>query len=244
MREDEEFAKNAFDQFLSDKEVKSRNWRDGEDPPDYYLSINGKEFAVEVTNMMLGFQTSTGLKTTAYYMGSSKDFVKRVEDNALATGVLRGEYWVFFSERRNRFGISDEKLEEHLLIALQDTQSNEDLPLTAIRVDGRTCCSIFKTSMKENALRWAGFSLPMYSVNSVTRMSCNRLKDSVNKKYEKLKKLDCQKILLLLNDFVMVDSQVHKEFIRNIIHLKDFHTVFIIGRENYILYSKNADRVD
>jgi ribosomal protein S21 len=100
MREDEEFGKQAFDQYLAAKGVTERIWRDGGDkrePPDYYLTAENEDFVVEVTTLDQQILTPRGIVVSRDGIDKAiKDFVKAIERDALAQGILQGEFFVWF----------------------------------------------------------------------------------------------------------------------------------------------------
>jgi hypothetical protein len=97
MRDDEEFAKEAFGRFLSRAGGASAQWQDGPDPPDYFLTWGASRFAVEVTQVME--QLDLGAKPLPYrgMARALKSFTERLQAKAKEAGVLHGTYMLDLS---------------------------------------------------------------------------------------------------------------------------------------------------
>ncbi|MCL5957998.1 MAG: hypothetical protein M1358_01560, partial [Chloroflexi bacterium] len=90
MRDDEELCKKCFDRYLVDSlGLRSRAWREGEDPPDYYLILGDRGFAVEVTNLIGELHTASGSISDEGYSAAVRKITKTIKSRAIEQGILR-----------------------------------------------------------------------------------------------------------------------------------------------------------
>jgi hypothetical protein len=92
-RDDEEFAKEAFSRFLARSGITGSVWQDGPDPPDFTLSFEASEFAVEVTQVMEQFDLGERPLSYRGIAKALKGLTQRIQAQATAAGVLKGT-WV------------------------------------------------------------------------------------------------------------------------------------------------------
>jgi hypothetical protein len=107
--ESEEFCKHSFDNYLR-KIIPSSNltWdevKKEDEPPDFYLSVNGTIYAVEVTILMQKVNVGTKNPLPASHI---RDLLERfvtdeVEVVARNSGYLQGAYLVEFSKPITNF---------------------------------------------------------------------------------------------------------------------------------------------
>jgi hypothetical protein len=91
-RDDEEFARETFTRFLARTGSVPPVWQDGTEPPDYFLSWQSAQYAVEVTQVMESFDVGA---RPLPYQGMAKaltGLTRRIQARALAAGVLHGTY--------------------------------------------------------------------------------------------------------------------------------------------------------
>ncbi len=102
----EEYCKSTFDTFLrayyTHDEVA---WRPGCEPPDYYLSLQGQLFDVEVTTLV-GMVKRGSPKPLSWIgvLHAFQDTVADVEKLARHDDVLHGAYAIAFGEPIDDFG--------------------------------------------------------------------------------------------------------------------------------------------
>jgi hypothetical protein len=185
-------------------------------------------------------RTSPQLLSSATIHGSVIKFVREVEKTVLSADALRGEYYVFFRDRPD-FYVLREQLKGQIVTFLRDTFFDEELPSTEIKLNNRTYCSLIKTSTKENALRLGSGPAHVMRLETATKLVCQQLQDVITKKYRKLIRLEYPKILILFNDYLWENCQIRREDFTDLDHLGDFHTVFMIGRDNYVFHSSNPN---
>jgi hypothetical protein len=89
---DERFARSSFNGFLLERhDSADLRWQRGADPPDYVLQCPLGEFDVEVTQVMEGCDTDSGV-TTRWYQARILRFARNLQATAEAAGELDGAY--------------------------------------------------------------------------------------------------------------------------------------------------------
>ena len=90
----QEFARIAFHEYLlRQAKRESIQWEAvAPDPPDYFLTLDGTRFAVEVTAMMEKMTIAGKPRSTVGISASLFKFVHEVENDARDSGILRGAY--------------------------------------------------------------------------------------------------------------------------------------------------------
>jgi hypothetical protein len=123
MRDDEQKCKAAFHTFISsDHHLKDIGWTDGDEPPDYYLSLRNTRYAIEV--IQVRELVSIGNKTLADLdiLVTFRRFIKEIEREAITRGILTGAYSVSFKPLEN-FGKLQQQIKREINEYLQATQS-------------------------------------------------------------------------------------------------------------------------
>lgn len=137
-RKDEEVCKQIFGEYLQaffgPTEVR---WIDGDDPPDFYLELTSKEFAVEVTSLDQPVFT---------VYESIKGLVDDVVEEAKRDGFLNGLYLVTHNAPFKNFRRTKPKLKTGLLEYLRDTQALSKAPEKVLHEQGGERCAIVKGS--------------------------------------------------------------------------------------------------
>ena len=243
MRDDEVRAKEIFDLYLESRGFTDTDWTDGNqnNPPDFHLNIDGVAFAVEVTALKEYVRTPRRVVPRNTIYRSAIDVVKSAEKAAKGVGILRGTYGVLFARAKNDFYPVRASLKKVMIEFLRTAGTDNDLTSKDITLNGRNYCTIIKLSGEGSALRWLGGHTEVFSMTYIDREVNKLLQDALTRKHEKLVQFSQPKILILIGAFTMIDPQVAQQCIPNLEHLEDFHTVFIIASENFILYSKNPN---
>lgn len=243
----EEFCKDSFDRYLkkmipastiSWKEVKQED-----EPPEFYLSVNGMVYAVEVTIMMQ--KEDVGARKHLP-IGIVRDLLREfvvdeVEAVARATSSLQGSYLVSFSKPITNFANIKGTIQTELLSYISITQTVSKAPPKVVYECNRQKCEIEKVHNEENKVimggpvisRWEGEALV-----EVKQLLDNRL----GEKQYRLRNIAGPKILLLHDKYYFADLEAYRACISKVSSLHSFHTVFIVGSnsEGQVLYSKNS----
>jgi len=250
-RSDEEFGKSKFDEFLKSLSLDNNlTWEKGDEPPDYYLYINGNKYAVEITTLMEKVSIGDNIPPipTKGIEGSLRSFVKNVEETAKKNGYLNGVYTVSFLRHIHGFKEIKEELKNSLLEYIKNTKNLENHPEKEVfrqRIGG--ICDISKNHNKSNRVDSNGIRLGWGEVDSYklpkeSDVSYQLLKERIDNKMGKLKKINEPKILILLDNYHFAESEVYRNNILHISSIDFFHTIFLVMNGNgLVLHSKNQN---
>jgi hypothetical protein len=248
MRDDEEFAKQRFDDYLHNKISEAIQWKDGNQnvPPDFYLTIGDEEFVVEVTALTEQIKLSARSMPIRTLYGWCNDFVAEVKRKALEEGRLRGTYYInIFALHKNRNPQSVRKpLMRKLLELIANTQEEDQVGSTPVEVDGIKYCSVQKTSRAGDNV-FVGFypGTVNWEIEAL-KGALQLLNNAVTSKAKRLQSFSQKKILLLLAEYPFVSAGVYRDFVHDV-DLSQFHTVFIVDSlgtdRSYVLYTEHYD---
>lgn len=236
MREDEELCKRSFDRYLEGNLCHaSRVWRQGEDPPDYYLTLGGREFAVEVTSLMLALNTDSRSLPYRAYIASANKITKTVESRAIGQGILSGTYVTSFRGPFDDFGKIRGLVEKAALNYISDTRDLTKALYQDILPQGRTGCGIQKAHGKSDKVTCGMSSLGWLKwEGEIQAEASTLLRNAASTKRRKLEGVALPKILLLLNRYPFGGPRLYKECVRSseMARLMEcFHSVFVVQNE-------------
>jgi len=239
----EETCKRCLHAYLATKvDPKDVSWLDGDEPPDYYLVVRGVKYAVEVTTVMEMVTVGSTEFEWARIIDSLWGLVLEVEKEASNEGALSGTYAVGFSLPITNFAQFRASIKERLLNYVHRTQADDSAPLEVIFERQGQECFIQKLDNKSSEIGIAGPMRFRWEVE-IQQEACRLLQAVVTKKVHKLSQVTFPKILLLLNEYRLVDSAYYKQCVPALTSLGDFHTVFIVEDEDtgYVLYTSGSD---
>jgi len=236
MRKDEEFCKEQFDEFLRLKERLDICWTEGAEPPDYYLNIGNKRFAVEVTNLMEEVNIGGQEMSHLGFRSTILRFIKRVEEEARQNGILNGAYVVNFKPHDD-FGKKKSKIKKEILDYIQETQNSPDAIRKHLLGQGRLSWYIKKDNNTKKYLTCGTFDAK-WEGQAQTEL-CLLLEKVIKGKSRKLNRIKLPKILLILDRYVWLDEESWEQCYDKLSLTKKFHTVFRASKvnQNCILYS-------
>jgi hypothetical protein len=255
----EEFCANSFDQFLAKRlRIVERNWSpvpQGQDPPDFFLTLNRTTFAVEVTTtrVMREVAVGSGQIGEETYERSYTDFVGKVEEEANKLGVLDGTYVVHFLRpmAKSNFRRVREEVFQGLLDYIERTQSEIAAPEEIIRYDGYAVCSIQKHNDQVDIVAEAFSDAAWVESPEVTDSVCQMLEVAVAEKKqvflrkgaEDPKVLSFPRILLLLNTYRFAEQTMYVNCAKRVTGLNFFHSVFVVQGDGaaFLLFTSDPD---
>lgn len=252
-RPDEEQCREAFDtfvkRFMSCSRVTWEQVAQQNEPPDYYLLLDGMRYAVEVTTIMemvsfLGGRRPLPLGVIA---DEFRQFVKDVESVARQKGSLRGHYLVIFNKPIDHFSSVSEQISQRLLDYIRRTSSLETAPeeivfRKSVPEQMPQVCSIQKLGLLPDRVLCGGPVLWKWEGDAISDL-CGLLNDSLDNKTQKLSKIANPKILLLLDDHGFADQEMYEQCVPRLRLLNRFYTVFVVqdGGTGFVLYSGCAE---
>jgi hypothetical protein len=119
-RRDEQFAKEAFSRFLTKRHSTLPQWEPGSQPPDFWLDIAQRPFAVEVTQVMESLAVGPIVLTERGANFALRQAIQQLEHQAREAGLLRGFYLIHVCPLPDLRAILPE-LRARLFIYLQNT---------------------------------------------------------------------------------------------------------------------------
>lgn len=245
----EDFCKKSFSKYLKDRMCAiDMNWekvRQGEDPPDFYLTLGKVKFAVEVTQTEIRREPTLGkgkvLDKT--YREAHKNFVKEVEREAQRSKILKGTYVVHFQKPviGTNFQRTTKCLLQDLLNYIENTKDLKDTSKKNISYQGSRVCWVRKVNNQSDKVlpffTWFEWPDSPENISSV----CEILQYAVTTKKQKLEVRNIlePKILLLYNVYPFAEQKTYKHCIGNIHSLDFFHSVFVVqfDRSGFFLHT-------
>ncbi len=132
-REDEETCKNAFNKYLIPIfGTDAVSWKDvdqKDEPPDYYLNLHGRTFAVEVTQIMVTRELDAEKISFLSAVRFLEILIKDVKQDA--NSFLNGSYFVSCPDILINYEYirsSRNTLKEHMIDYIKDTQNLVNTP--------------------------------------------------------------------------------------------------------------------
>ena len=245
--ESEEFCKSCFDKYLRGLLPDSNVvWEDVEqrcEPPEFYLTVDGAKYAVEVTILIL--KAGVGTKK-ALPIGVIRDLLRRfviddVETTAKKNHFLRGAYSVTFSKPITNFTHVKGAIQDALLSYICATQGVSKVPPRVVYECGRQKCSIEKVHAEEDKVVMGGPIIPRREDEALAEAQ-QLLDNRLGEKEHRLREISYPKILLLHNKYHFAEFQTYEKCISMAPSLSSFQAVFLVecnGR-GFMLYSKDA----
>jgi hypothetical protein len=93
-RKDEAFAQETLTRFFAERYPTPPTWEPGSEPPDYWVHIAGRRFAVEVTQIMESLKVGSITLTERGANAALRRVVQQFETLARDAGLLRGFYHI------------------------------------------------------------------------------------------------------------------------------------------------------
>lgn len=241
----EDFCKSEFDDYLRKvAPVTAIQWQDvpqRKEPPDYYLSYDGIEYAVEVTTLMETIPVGMLSLPHAAVVQSLWGFVDEVEETAKRGGYLHGMYVVGFLQPIENFSVVREQIQAALLAYIAATQGLERAPEEEVFRHGPQRCSIQKVGNSRDKIEKAGPTDIKWEGEAAIQI-CSLLEERLADKCHKLRNIPNPKILLLYDSYRFADESLYKDCVARLADLAHFHTVFIVrgNAGNFVLHSHDG----
>ena len=243
--ESEEFCKDSFDKYL--KKVISAStifWKEVEkEPPEFYLSVNGMVYAVEVTILMqkVDVRAKKDLPVGIVRDLLNKFVIDEVEAVAKVNSWLQGTYLVSFSKPITDFAKHKDLIQSNLLDYISATQAANIAPPKLVYKHNRQKCLIEKVHDEENKVGMGGPVISRWENETLVEVK-QLLDNRLDEKQYRLRNITHPKILLLHDKYYFADLEVYEACIPTVSSLESFHTVFIVGNiiEGQVLYSQDS----
>lgn len=240
----EEFCKSKFDDFLKKVQASASIvcgvWQDGDEPPDFYFTLDDIRYAVEITILTEKIAVGTFKMPRVAIAHSLWKFVDEVEQLARERHLLHGAYIVRFSKAIEDFSAVKDDIRIRLLGYIECTQAMEKSPGKTVFKRRRQSCIIEKLHTRSDRIHKAGPHNTKWGGEAETEI-CDLVEERLADKCYKLRNLALPKIALLYDSYHFAGSKMYKDCVYKLPSLSSFHTVFIVQSDSdgFILYSEN-----
>jgi len=242
----EKFCKNLFHEFLKNHFPNSViSWDSVEkkdEPPDYFLFIDGTKYAVEVTIVVetVDIGANEPLPIGKIQEELKKFIQDKVQSVAQDNHYLHGLYLVTFPKPIYSLTTVKTIIQNKLLTYIRNTKSLSHAPSERIWESGTEICIITKVSDdKDNAVLMAGPGASKFP-SQVLADASQLLNKRIQEKEYKLRNISFPKVLLLHNKDIFCTSETFKHSISSIPSHISFHSVFIVDSGKVVLlYSQD-----
>jgi len=220
----EVLAKGGFRTLLVSVGIFDARWRRGRDPPDYYLRVNGKSFAVEVTRAMQATEVGMVRLPEHGWRAALSQFVKDIQNKAEREGILSGTYGMQLAPipdlRRRR----PELLASALRYIARTTFADTAPPEKLASVPHGHSITIEKVGAARDyvgAVIMIGTAKRSVQIErDLTRILTERLRE----KTRRLSRVRLPRILLLVDSYIYGERD-HWQAVAEQLDLAAFHTV-------------------
>lgn len=242
MRKDEEFCKDIFDKYLANNlSLHPSNWREGEDPPDYYLTLERHDYAVEITTIMLKVISDSKLIPQKSFHSAIDDLVEEIREEVKKQGILSGNYVISFFGPFGEFKKARILIKKSGIRYIKDTQSKSKAPWEILYLEREQKCEIIKAGITSNIIGH-GITSPNYGKwdGEAEQEACQILIEWIRNKMAKLKNKNLPKILLLFNKYPFSGTLIFKKCKIDDEILNFYHSIFIVEPkgDGYFIHSK------
>lgn len=250
MRHDEIAAVEGFRQYLLSKGMRVGPREDGADPPDFYLTVEGERFAVEVTNLIDEIETNGPYIPRLSYTNSVHKLTTEIEEESRNTGTLKGHYVFWINGPFESFPKLKEHIKSKSMTFLEQTKDTSpgygeyllaadetgailttdfpEQPPDYLHGVGAVFCFIWKKEDNPNQLSLV-ITSPKFMdwEKEIEQEACKLLQRSISEKSRKLKEVTLKRILLLPDLSRFMDVKVYQKCIGTLHVLENFHSVLI-----------------
>jgi len=207
------------------------------DPPDFDFFIDGKKYAVEVT------QTKSRRKAILdeiliiekTYRLNQFNFIKGVEKDAIQKGILHGLYWIKFFDPiiSQKFNKIKNQIKKHIFEYICRTNNIDTSKKELIYINGKKIASISKINNSANKIYPTEFQRLWPESPEKIEICLQMIEEAVNEKKRKLlnNKIYYPRILLLVSvsSHCNIDTFIKcKKKIDEINDIEFFEAIFII----------------
>lgn len=243
MRAEEELCRVKMDKFLHQTNfTHAISWRPGDEPPDYYLDLNGTSYAVEITRIVETVAIHGKPMSMRGVQQSQFDFIKAVERLAKRHNLLHGKYRVYMPRPIEDLKALKNDLTNKIFGYLEDTQGFDSFPPRLLFKKGRQSCEIEKLAPQPDTIYGPPLVLGKRG-GEVIDGACLAIQKALIEKRHKLRHIHLPKIIGLLDSYAFADMRDFKECISRLApDLADFYAVFLVENNNLlVLASQNPD---
>jgi hypothetical protein len=223
LKQQEKFCRDEFNRWLKERYPNAQiAWEDeSNDPPDFWLRLNGKRYAVEVTRIL--DEQERGDTASLWRV------VKSAEREAQEAGELSGTYVVLFEGRIDNLGKVRNAMKASLREFVRQTVTLQDFSPTPIEINGRVLCRIQKLSSHRSVLAPVGGVDNSGSwEGEILKELGSLLERSLVEKSTIAAKVNVPIILILYDLYGLASRKAFIECLQKIPEAKVFHAVYVV----------------
>jgi hypothetical protein len=223
LKRQEQFCRDEFDAWLRKRDPNARIvWQDEpNDPPDFWLELDGQRYAVEVTRIIN--QQERGDIAALWRL------VDEAESEALQAGELIGTYIVVFNGHIDNLSKVRNSLKARLREFVRSTSTRNRVRLTPIDIKGRVLCSIEKLSLHRSVLAAAGgVDNSGGWEGEICQELCTILQRSLAAKSAIVSKSDDPTIVILYDLFGLATRKQFIKCLQGIPETRMFHMIYVV----------------
>lgn len=238
---DEEFAKESFDSFLRQQVPLERTrWQEGDEPPDYFLQLDGERYGVEVTMIVPNVELD-GVSYSSRMLGDAlRRFSDDLQERARAAGILRGAYVVWL-EPIEDFKRLAPVARKSFLRYVERTRDVESAPQEVVARQRGVRWYIKKLHAEKDYLTWTMATGGGGFEGAVRQELVDLLAGCVESKTQSLSEVEGRIILLMVDAYHCAESHLWLDCLPD--GLRRFHTVARVFQDHecQILKSERED---
>ena len=200
-RKDEELTRAAFDSFLRRRGCERPEWKDGEDPPDFYMTMANERYAVEVTSVHDIETVGARRFTTIQVFSELGRCGERLRELVPAKIPVRGAYVVNLEPVTNLKDV-EATVTKGIIRYLEETADEETAPVVDLYRDPPNRWTIEKMHNKKDYITFPISLLPGAKWEGEMLQDLEALVGQcISNKIEKLRRVSEEKILLILDRY-------------------------------------------
>jgi hypothetical protein len=234
---DEEFAKEVFHEFLLDRR-EAPLWDEGDEPPDYYLTIGAQRYGVEVTQLMEEFQLGGRNQTPVSVSRYLKSMADRIESEARKRSILNGAYSLWAKAVEN-LGELEEDIIQEALWYIEHTQNLTTAPPHRITTRLSQSWYVSKINYHKDVVMLANHYKPHVDEKDPVAVSA-LMRSRVDTKVGKLQRVSLPNILLLLDGFGLASWEVWLRA-ADLLDTSQLHTIARVTGNRKVQILKSAE---
>jgi len=240
----EEICKEGFDVLarvsLQCSTVKWHEVLPSDEPPDWFLMLDGKRFAVEASTITDVLEGSTGQYSTLGVSAALSNLVQEIEKQAQVEGVLQGVYIVRLGPMAEYSALRTQ-LRDGLLEYIRATVDQPSAREEVLFEEGPHRVSIQKLHSKGNLVGEVILFDARWEDEARQRLS-TLLQSTLRRKSDKLRQVTEPVILLLLDAYHYCDDDEWVLSLAQVEEREFFHTICRIAPPdgNMLLFTKET----
>jgi hypothetical protein len=204
--------------------------------PDYLLTLNGREFAVEVAAVMAYEQTGKKLLSERDIWNALYRLLKKTERECSEEQILAGAYRVGFEKGVPNLSKVQHDLGHAIKRYIANTHSDTAADDDVILVNGEVVCVIGKL---HNQASYIGMTKAGGGWEAKAGAElCRTLRREVDDKSGKMQHILLPRILVLFDQFLLASPYIWLDCLRKYAPSTNFHTIFVVAQQSdYVLLS-------